>query len=80
MTNMCSGASRGPERKRVMFDFSNDAYNRLQTIRHVAGASSNAELVRNSLRVYEWMHRMQGDGWELQLVKNHEARRVGRIP
>ena len=43
------------ERTRLQLDFSSEAYRRLQDIRKLSDASSNAEVVRKALQVYEWM-------------------------
>jgi hypothetical protein len=39
---------------RVQFDFTPDAYERLEVIMAQSGAASRAETVRNALSLYEW--------------------------
>ena len=39
---------------RVQFDFTPDAYERLEAIMAESGAASRAETVRNALSLYEW--------------------------
>jgi hypothetical protein len=47
----------GGEKIRVQFDFTPDAYERLEAITSASGAISRAETVRNALSLYEWFIR-----------------------
>jgi hypothetical protein len=58
--------------RRLQFEFSPDAYQRLDRMRKVSDASSFAELVRNALRVYEWVMQKKHEGYTLALVKEGE--------
>ncbi|MEX1365203.1 MAG: hypothetical protein AB1Z98_18895 [Nannocystaceae bacterium] len=63
-------------RRRVQIDFSPAAYERLETIRERGDAQSNAEAVRNALRLYDWFLRQREEGYEVRLVKGDEERAV----
>ena len=58
------------ERHRLQFEFSSDAYQRLQRIKDETHASSFAELIRNSLRLYEWIMQQEREGYGFGLVKD----------
>lgn len=58
------------EGKRIQFEFSADAMRRLNHMKEQADAASYAELVRNSLRVYEWLLKQQEAGYDIGLVKD----------
>ena len=57
-------------RHRLQFEFSADVYERLATMKDKAGAVSFAELVRDALRVYEWLLDQEKEGYDLALVKD----------
>jgi len=58
------------KRHRVQLDFSDEAYRRLAQIRDLAGTNSNSELVRDALRVYEWMLLLRRSGKSLRVVSS----------
>ena len=64
------GKSKQTDTHRMQFEFSDDAYERLIRIKTLTGAKSYAELIRNSLRLYEWVSQQQSEGYELGLVKD----------
>lgn len=70
------GTSEREGRRRVQIDFSPAAYARLDSIRERSDAQSNAETVRNALRLYDWFLRQRDDGYEVRLVKGDEERAV----
>jgi metal-responsive CopG/Arc/MetJ family transcriptional regulator len=43
------------QKERVQFDFAPEALQRLDGIKLKTGATTRAEVVRNALRVYEWL-------------------------
>lgn len=47
-------AETGKSRNRVQLDFSDTACKRLEEMRVKADGASNADLVRNALRLFEW--------------------------
>ena len=63
-------------RRRVQIDFSSTAFARLEGIRERSEAQSNAEAVRNALRLYDWFLRQREEGYEVRLVKGDEERAV----
>jgi len=40
------------------------------------GVTSNAEAVRNALRLYEWFLNQKQDGWSVVLVNDDEEKEV----
>jgi IS1 family transposase len=61
---------RRSEPKRIQFEFSPDAIERLDRLKRLAEKSSYAELVRDSLRVYEWFIQQDKAGYDIGLVKD----------
>lgn len=59
--------------RRLQFEFSPDAYLRLERMKEETEAASFAELVRNALRVYDWIKQKERDGFELALMKDNET-------
>lgn len=43
------------QKERVQFDFSPEALQRLDDMKAQTGAATRAEVVRNALRVYDWL-------------------------
>jgi hypothetical protein len=62
--------------QRVQIEFSPEAANRLREIKQLADATSNADVLRNALRFYDWFLRQQQDGWKLQLRRGDAIREV----
>ncbi len=58
---------------RIQFQFSPEAYARLQALQKRVDASSYAELVRNALRIYEWILDQEDEGNSFALVKDDEV-------
>jgi metal-responsive CopG/Arc/MetJ family transcriptional regulator len=56
------------DKERLQFDFTSDAIDRLDEIRDLIGAASRAEVIRNALRVYEWLIKDVGDDDTIQVV------------
>jgi len=63
-------------RQRVQLDFCQDAFDRLEQIKRLADAKTNAEVVRNALRVYEWFLQQKREGFKLRSVKGDTVREV----
>lgn len=70
------GTDQGTERQRVQLDFSPAAFERLAQIKKLADAKTNAEVVRNALRLYEWFLQQKRDDYKLQLVKNDHVKEI----
>ena len=58
------------ERFRVQLDFSPEAYQQMQHTRKQSGSRTNAETVRNALRIYQWFLDKKEKGSRLQLVED----------
>ena len=67
---LVDGTYRTPPRKivRVQLDFSDEAKRRLDEIRALSGDKSNVELIRDALRVYEWLLNVRKFGKQLEVV------------
>jgi len=63
-------------KKRVPVELSPGAYEKLGETRALAGVSSNAEVLRHALRLYEYLHRQKADGWSVHLVKDDRAKEL----
>jgi hypothetical protein len=63
-------------KKRVQFDFSEEAYQRLERLRARTQKQSQAEVVRTSLRVYEWLLEQIEKGYTVQLAKDDFVKEV----
>jgi hypothetical protein len=61
---------RTPPRKyvRVRLDFSEEAKRRLDEIRALGGQETNAQLIEDALRVYEWLLNARRAGKYLEVV------------
>ena len=68
----------GPEasRKRFTLEFAPDAQERLTRIREMSGARTNAEVIRNGLRLFAWILEQQKAGYKIHLVKGKVAKEV----
>jgi hypothetical protein len=62
--------------KRIQFEFPPDAAERLDRIKQETNSASYAELVRNALRVYEWLIETQKKGFEIGVVKDDQLIRT----
>jgi hypothetical protein len=71
-----ASASGESKTQRVQIEFSPEAANRLREIKQLADATSNADVLRNALRFYDWFLRQQQDGWNLQLRRGDAIREV----
>lgn len=66
--------------KRLQFDFSEDAILRLDDIVTKTDSTSRAEVVRNALRVYEYIVTKTGDGYDLEFKKEGQTITVAPLP
>lgn len=64
------------QRHRLQLDFSPEAYKRLIELRKRTEARTNAELVRNALRLYEWYLNTRDYGSKIHLVRDNEVKEV----
>ena len=66
-------------KQRVQFDFSPEALQRLEGLKELTDASTKAEVVRNALKIYEWLV-TQIDSENTIEVQDKEGKPVFRIP
>ncbi len=66
-------------KQRVQFDFSPEALKRLETMQELLDAPTKAEVVRNALKVYEWLL-TQIDPESTIEVQDKEGKTQFRIP
>jgi hypothetical protein len=65
-----------PGGQNFQLDFPPEAVERLLQIKELAEAKTNAEVVRNALRLYEWFLRQKRDNYTFQLVKDSRVTEV----
>ena len=64
------------KRHRLQLDFSPEAFERLLRIKEMSDASTNAEVVRNALRLYDWFLDQKDKGRRLQLLEGKTVKEV----
>jgi hypothetical protein len=65
-----------PSRPRLQLDFTPEAIARVDQLRELSHSKTNADVVRDALRLYEWFLRQQQENWQIQLVKGDKVREV----
>ena len=63
-------------RHRLQLDFSAEAYERLLRIRDRSDAATNAEVVRNALRIYDWFLEQRSRDIRFQIVEDDLVKEV----
>jgi hypothetical protein len=63
-------------RERVQLQLSPEAVERLRFLRESTDATSNAEVFRKSLQLYEWILDQLRKGYRIRLVKDDEEKDV----
>jgi hypothetical protein len=63
-------------RRRVQLDFSTEAYERLIQLRTKSEAKTNAEVVRNALRLYDWFLDQKRSGYKIQVTDGEVTREI----
>ena len=63
-------------RRRVQLDFSPEAFTRLNNVREKAQVRTNAEAVRNALRVYDWFLDQKAKNATFQVLEGDSVRQV----
>ena len=71
-----SSDEEGVKRHRVQLDFSPEAYERLNRIRSRSDAATNAEVVRNALRLYDWFLEQTSKDARFQIVNNGDVKEI----
>ena len=62
------------EKVRLQFDFSEEAVQRLDGLVTATESATRAEVIRNALRVYDYLVRKDKDGYEIELVKEGDGK------
>lgn len=70
--------SKTSNRLRVQLDFSEDAFDRLEDLRKETDAISKADVIRNALRVYEWLAEQSRAG-RFIAVQDEDEHQISRI-
>lgn len=63
-------------RHRLQLDFSQEAYERLAQIKEKSEARTNAEVVRNALRLYEWFLDLKRKNAKIHVVEGDAVKEV----
>lgn len=71
---------RSKDNKRVQFEFSKVALERLDELVDVTDASSRAEVVRTALRVYDYIIEQSTKGYTMGFEKDGEIFKVLPLP
>jgi hypothetical protein len=66
-------------KQRVQFDFSPEALQRLEDIKERIDASTKAEVIRNALKLYEWLITEVDPEYTLE-VQDKDGKAIFRIP
>ncbi len=66
----------GAKRRRLQLDFSPEAFERLHRIRERSEAATNAEVVRNALRLYDWFLEQRARNTRLQVVDGDTVKEI----
>ena len=75
MPNEEQQESRG-EPKRIQFEFSPDAFERLNRVKELSESSTYADLVRKAVQAYGWLIEQEKAGYKLALVKDDTVQTV----
>jgi hypothetical protein len=67
------------ESKRIQFEFSADALDRMERLKEKTHARSYAELIRDALRAYEWMVDEKEAGHEVGAIRGKEIVNVVKL-
>ena len=70
---------RKTDSRRIQFEFSPEAFERLEKLKETSKASSYAEVVRDALRVYEWVNDEKNAGNEIGVIKGKEIVHVIKL-
>ncbi len=70
---------RERSKQRVQFDFTPEALRRLEDLKEQVEASTKAEVIRNSLKLYEWFVNQVDPSYIID-VKDAKGNLVFRIP
>ncbi|MBU6321374.1 MAG: hypothetical protein KGI78_01095 [Patescibacteria group bacterium] len=60
----------------MTFEFTDDALRRLEAMRQRSGADSYAEVLRNALRLYQWVRDREREGFHIGLARDDKLVRT----
>lgn len=69
-------AKEAKERVRITVDLTLPLYQRLETLEEAVGASSKADVIREALRLYEFLVKRNAEGYKFAMEKNGERERI----
>ena len=69
---------KGTNRQRVQLDFSEEAFSRLEDLRKETDSTTKAEVIRDALRVYEWIAEQARAGRVIE-VQESDKTPISRI-
>lgn len=58
--------------KRLQFDFSPEALKDLENLQVITSSKTKVEIIRKSLKLYDYLIHMANDGYKIELVKGKE--------
>ncbi len=70
---------RRTESKRIQFEFSPEAFERMEKLKEKTHARSYAELIRDALRAFEWMVDEKEAGNEIGAIRGKEVVHVVKL-
>lgn len=68
MAEKITSTDKHAERYRVQLEFNDDGMKRLARLREELDARTNAELVRNALRLYEWYAAQKKENRKIHVI------------
>jgi len=75
-----TGNEKQKKEYKLQFRFSIDAVERLDSMVSKTKASTRAEVIRNALRLYEYILDQTEGGYQVQLVKGREKKTIVLLP
>jgi hypothetical protein len=66
-------------RQRLQLDLSPEAFGQLLQLRDKADVKTNAEVIRNALRLYGWFLEQKKNNYRIQLAKDDTVKEVELI-
>jgi metal-responsive CopG/Arc/MetJ family transcriptional regulator len=64
------------DKKRLQFDFTQEALEEMDLLQESTGLQSRAEVIRHALRLFQWVHEEVTHGTVLITERNGEQREV----
>ena len=67
---------KATEKRRLQFEFSPETFERMSSMKADANVASYAELVRNSLRLYEWFLSQKRQGRAILVKEDDKIKEI----